>query len=200
MCVRCWGVNVWLRTQLLNTIALCYYCCCWGTGLELRRWNKRVACCVTAETGGVCCNFFFPGGENSSNVVQIPPVWAVSDSYSPLVYILGFFFLNATWTRFAIIVWSCARRASADNLFTPSALFSYCTWCLFWTALIYLFDFLASAPCCGANGLVYMKCRGADREGGSDSAQAAPSWEEGGGARDQNHNKSDITQPCGWYE
>lgn len=61
--------------------------------------------------------------------------------------------------------------------------------------------FLARALGSGANnGVVYMKSGGRTGEEAEPRPAREAARAEGGGARVENHNKSDVTRPCGWYE
>lgn len=70
---------------------------------------------------------------------------------------------------------------------------------------IFLVAVLPRALNSGANGVVYMKCRGRTDwrpwgGGAATSAREGCSHRVEAGLCQKNHNKSDVTRPCGWYE
>lgn len=54
----------------------------------------------------------------------------------------------------------------------------------------------------GANGVVYMKYGGRSDDGEQPPRRrpSTPTLRGGGRSQRRNHNKFDVTRPCGWYE
>lgn len=129
--------------------------------------------------------------------------------YKPVIYIEGLCNMDALSLSFFIIIIIFLYTGTNGDRSTSTVCLS--------TAPLFTSDtehFWPEPRSSGANGVVYMKCGGRTDDGEEAEPRRRPETRpdcsrgkrllaprrRGGGVREENHNKSDVTRPCGWYE